>query len=385
MNQSARRPRPPDWTDRWEALDTPALLVDLDRLERNIARMAGLARDAGLALRPHFKAHKSVAIARRQLDAGAIGMTVAKLDEAEVLADAGVPDVLLAYELVTPDKIRRALGLARRTRLCVAVDDPIGVAALSASASAAGVEMDVVIEIDSGLHRCGVLPVDAPALALRIAQATGLRLVGVFTHGGHAYSAADEGELQTAAADEARSVVDAARRLRKAGVEVSRVSVGSTPTAAISARLARQPGFAGLTELRPGNYVFNDGIQVSLGVATAEDCALSVAATVISRPTADRAVIDCGSKTLGLDRGAHATARLEHFGEVVGMSARLARLSEEHGVLAVPPELALAVGDRVRILPNHACTVGNLGRAFHGIRDGRVVEELKIDAAGGVH
>lgn len=363
----------------WTAADTPALLVDLDRLERNLAEMAEVARRSGVDLRPHFKTHKSIAIARRQLAAGAVGLTVAKLDEAAILVDAGITDLLVAYEIVGEAKVARAMELARRARLTVAVDGIAAARALARGATNAGLRVPVLLEIDSGLRRCGVVPADAAALAAAVADLPGVQVDGVFTHAGHAYSATDRAAVEAIAVAEAAAAGEAADRMRAAGVPVRTVSVGSTPTAA---RAARE---AGVTEIRPGTYAFYDAVQVALGTTAADRPALSVAVTVISRPVPDRAVIDAGSKTLGLDRGAQGLNVVSGFGRPVDFDGSLDRLSEEHGILAIPPDSTLQVGDVLRLIPNHACTITNLGGEFLGIRDGRIEEVIPIDAAGGVH
>jgi len=363
----------------WTEADTPALLVDLARLERNIADMAALARDAGVALRPHFKTHKSVAIARRQIGAGAVGMTVAKLDEAAALIDGGVTDILLANEIVTAPKLARAIDLARRSRLILAVDCVEGARTLSDAASAAGISMRVSIEVECGLLRCGVAPTAAAPLALAIAGLPGLVLEGVFTHAGNSYASTSREQVEAAAIAEAGAVRDAAEAIRSVGLDVPVVSAGSTPTA------RRVVGEPGITELRAGNYVFCDAMQVALGTVDMDATALSIAATVISRPTPHRAVIDAGSKTFGLDKGAHGLMVVTTYGHAIGIDGTLDRLSEEHGIFTVLPESSAAVGDRVRVLPNHACAVGNLGREYFGVRDGIIEEVIPIDAAGGVH
>lgn len=364
----------------WGQLDTPVLLVDLDRLDDNISWMAGQARQAGLALRPHFKTHKATVIARRQLAAGAVGITVAKLDEAEALIGAGIDvPILVAFQIVAAPKLERAIRLAASGRLILAIDAAVGAEVLSRSAAAAGVQLEVWIEIDSGLRRCGVLPADAPTLARRIADLDGLRLTGMFTHAGQSYGARDAGEVEAIAAIETISVVDAAIATRALGIPVETVSAGSTPTARFL------DSGSGLTEMRPGTYVFYDDLQVALGTTSTERCALSVATTVVSRPARDRAVIDAGSKTFGLDRGAHSSSPLKEFGRLLEVDGALVRLSEEHGVLDIPADSGMSVGDRIRIVPNHVCSVSNLARQFYGLR-GRVVEEIiPIDASGGVH
>jgi D-serine deaminase-like pyridoxal phosphate-dependent protein len=359
----------------WTELDTPVLLLDLDRLNANIERMAALARAHGVALRPHVKTHKSIAIARMQMAAGAVGLTAAKLDEAEVFANAGFDDLFVAYELVTAAKLERAIALAGRVRLAFGVDSPEGIDLAAAAAREARTTLSMRIEIDSGLRRCGVSAEEAAALAHRIAGRAELELEGVFTHAGHAYAAESPGELDRIGQEEAQSVVRAAELIGSARV----VSVGNTPTVA---RSIAQPG---VTEARPGNYVFYDRMQVSLGAAGPDDCALTVAATVISRPEPGRAVLDAGAKTLGLDRGAHGSSSLPDYGSLVGTDGALVRLSEEHGVLELPPSSGLRVGEAVQILPNHACAVTNLADGYAVVRADRVVDWWPIDAAGAVH
>jgi D-serine deaminase-like pyridoxal phosphate-dependent protein len=193
----------------------------------------------------------------------------------------------------------------------------------------------------------------------------GLRLTGMFTHAGQSYGARDAAEVEAIAADETSAVVDAALATRGLGIPIETVSAGSTPTAR--------------------TYVFYDNLQVALGTIDERNCALSIAATVVSRPARDRAVIDAGSKTFGLDRGAHSSSPLTDFGRVIDTDGRLVRLSEEHGVLDVPADSAIAVGDRIRVVPNHVCSVSNLGRQFYGLRDRIVEEVIAIEASGGVH
>jgi D-serine deaminase-like pyridoxal phosphate-dependent protein len=363
----------------WTEADTPALLVDLDRLDANIAEMASLARQAGVDLRPHFKTHKSVAIARRQIAAGAIGVTVAKLDEAAALIDGGVTDILLAHQVVGPPKLGRAMELASRSRLTLAVDGIEGARAISGAAVGVGLRIPVSIEIDCGLRRCGVRAADAAALASALSDLPGITLDGVFTHAGNSYAATSREQIEAIALDEAAAVREAAEGIRATGLAVRVTSAGSTPTAEL---VVREPG---VTELRAGNYVFYDAMQVALGTIPADRPALTVSAVVVSRPTPERAVIDAGSKTFGLDKGAHGLMVVDTYGHVLGVDASLDRLSEEHGILTVRAESTLAVGDHVRIVPNHACAVGNLGRVYFGVRDGIIEEIIPIDSAGGVH
>jgi D-serine deaminase-like pyridoxal phosphate-dependent protein len=358
-----------------EALSTPVVLVDLDVLERNIGRQAARARAAGVRLRPHAKTHKCVEIARLQLAAGASGLTVAKVGEAEVFVDAGFEDLFLAYPIVGEANARRLLDLGERARIAVGVDSVEGASTLASSFRAAGRTLDVLLKVDVGLGRVGVPPEHALPLARQIVRLRGLRLRGVFTHAGHAYLAPTPKEGARVARSEGEILASVAARLRRAGLPIEEVSVGSTPTAAVAMR-AR-----GVTECRPGNYVFHDASQVDLGTCGIGDCALTVLATVVSVPARGRAVVDAGSKTLSSDP---LRPRPGGFGWLPGHRSRIASLSEEHGVIAVARGESFRVGERLRILPNHACVVVNLHDRLLGTSGGRVEAVLPVGARGRV-
>jgi D-serine deaminase-like pyridoxal phosphate-dependent protein len=354
-------------------LETPAVLVDLDRVERNVAAMAERARAAGVALRPHAKTHKVPEIGRLQRAAGASGLSVAKTSEAEVFAEAGFDDLFIAFPVVGADKGRRLLALADRVRLAVGVDSVEGARTLAAPFHAAGRTLDVLLKVDVGLHRVGVAPETAPEHARRIADVPGLRLRGIFTHAGHAYGGETPEAVAAVGRSEGEILAAAGAALTRDGHGPLEVSVGSTP----SARHAMT--VPGVTECRPGNYVYHDASQVSLGTCGLEQCALTVLATVVSVPAPDRAVLDAGSKTLSSDPlRPHAAG----FGWVLGTKSRLARLSEEHGVIDIAPGDSFRVGQKVRVLPNHACVVSNLHDFVNVIRDERVVDRYRVAARG---
>lgn len=358
-------------------LDTPAVLVDLAVLERNVQRMASFAESRGVALRPHAKSHKTIGIAERQRAAGSRSLTVAKLDEAAAYLAAGFDDVFVANEVVGVDKWRRLAGLQQHGTVAIGVDSAEAADGLDAEARAAGVSIPVLIEIDSGLRRAGVQPgPEALKLAEHLTSLRGLRLRGLFTHAGHAYAAHSPEEVARIGRYEGQSLVDTAHLLRAQGIACEVVSVGSTPTALHAGDVP------GVTEIRPGNYVFYDRMQVALGSATAADCALTVLTRVISRPSQDRAVLDAGSKTFALDRGAHGIEAVSGYGQDLEHGLVIQRLSEEHAVLDVG-EQSLRVGDRLRIVPNHACTVSNLADVLFGVRGEQVVEELPVIVRGG--
>lgn len=358
-----------------DRLPTPCPVVDLDVLERNLARMALRAQAAGVALRPHAKTHKTLQIARRQLAEGAVGLTVAKTAEAEVYAGAGFDDLFVAYPVVGLGKPERLLAVARRARLAVGIDSVEGARALGAPFAAAGIKLPVRIEIDCGQHRTGVRPEHAAELARQVAPLPGLELEGVFTHGGHAYGSTTGAAREECAREEAVRVAQAAEAIRAAGLPCPVVSLGSTPTAEFAI------AGAGITEVRPGNYVFHDATQVALGSCGLEDCALSVLATVVSVPAADRAVLDAGSKALAADARRPTP---DGHGLVVGTCSRLSSLSEEHGVVSVAAGDRFRVGQRVRVIPNHACVVSNLHDVLYAVRRGELEDGWPVAARGRV-
>jgi D-serine deaminase-like pyridoxal phosphate-dependent protein len=360
-------------------IDTPALLIDLDGVEKNLDAMQKKADAAGALLRPHIKTHKIPELARTQIQMGAVGVTTAKVSEAEVMADAGVTDIFIANQIVTAAKLQRLLVLSKRVRLSVGLDSPAGAKILSDAFSAAKVEIDYVIEIDSGLNRCGVLP-GRPAVELfqTIKDFPGIRFKGIFTHAGHAYGKQNFEQVKDVSRIESETMVETANHFKDLGIEPEVVSVGSTPTMRV------WEGCAGVNEIRPGNYIFLDAMQISLGVADPQECALTVIATVISRPAPDRAVVDAGSKVFALDKGAHGQEMLKGFGMILNKKAVLDRLSEEHGVMVLDPDEKLEIGDRVRIIPNHACPVINLSDKAYGIRGGKIESELIIAGRGKV-
>jgi D-serine deaminase-like pyridoxal phosphate-dependent protein len=347
-------------------VETPALVVDLDRLRANVDRMAAVVGSRGLDLRPHAKTHKSVDVARMQLAAGAVGLTVATLSEAEVFADAGFVDLFVAYPVLPVGaKAERLRRLLDHVDLRVGVDNPVGAATVAEAAR--GRRVQVVLEVDSGQHRTGVRPSEVPELAARC-RSLGLEVAGVFTHGGHSYG--DPSAPSHASTDEGRALTQAHDRLLEAGFDVGVVSAGSTPTTG-----ARRPPC--VTEERPGTYVFHDRQQLGLGACTEEDLALSVAATVVSTHR-DRFVIDAGSKALANDR----PRWLHGHGWVPGLGdATVVTLSEHHGIVEGATRQP-DVGDVVHVVPNHACTVVNLFDEYALTRAGSVVDRWPIAARG---
>ena len=358
-------------------LDTPVALVEHGRLDANLRRMADLAAAHGVSQRPHGKAHKTWEIARRQLGLGAIGLTAAKLGEAEAFVDSGVEDVFIAYPLIGDRKLERFVRLTERARVRFEVDSFEGASGASAFLSRRGVRAEVLLSVDGGAGRSGVasLP-EAVDLALRIADLPNLDVVGIMSYG-NAYGTRDPEEQRRIGVEEGRYAVAAARDLAAASVPVQVVSVGSTPTARHVVTVE------GVTELRAGNYVFYDLKQVSLGAATLDDCALTVLATVVSHPRPERYVLDCGIKALaGEDYGWSTWGRpMERPDLVIG------RATEEHGMVEIGPDDAdprWRIGDRVRIVPNHACGLVNMHDELTVVDGDRVVDRWPVVARGRV-
>lgn len=357
----------------WEGLETPCVVIDTTRMARNIARMAQVAGQHGVKLRPHTKTHKLPRIAELQLAAGAPGITVAKVSEAEVMAEHGIPNIFIAYPLIRVSKIERAIRLSERIELILGVDSLEAATRLSETAGRHGHVLQVRLEIDTGLRRTGVLYDDAVALAHRIHALPHLRLTGIYTFRGAMLKGQATLDLEAAGREEGTLMAELAERMRAEGLPIADVSVGSTPTSAYAAAVP------GVTEIRPGTYVFHDAMQAKLGVCSLDDCAGTVHVTVVSRPSPELAVIDGGSKTFATDVPPNtAPLGLVGFGRVVGLDdAVLERLSEEHGMLRLGPAAQAAnpqVGDRLAIIPNHICSTVNLHNsvvlAYSGGADG---------------
>jgi D-serine deaminase-like pyridoxal phosphate-dependent protein len=362
--------------------DTPEVVIDLRRVQRNIARAAATAAEHGLALRPHVKTHKLPPIAAMQIEAGAAGIQVAKLGEAEVFAEAGFDDIFVGYPLVGTRKIARLIELLETTssKISIAADALEVAIPIARAASRAGLAVPVVIEVDTGLHRLGVRPGRATVeLASRIADLDGIDVVGLFTHEGHVYTQAHSMEEKRAMTHAAcAAIAETAELVRASGIPLATVSVGSSGTFRFAVECPT------ITEVRPGTYVFNDLSQLRQGAATPDDLAAFVVATVVGRPEATRAVIDAGSKVLTSDRLLTADPELT-FGAVAGYpGAHVTRLSEEHGVLEFSAPTDLRIGDRVAIVPNHICPVVNLADSVSVIADGMIAERWVVAARGRV-
>jgi D-serine deaminase-like pyridoxal phosphate-dependent protein len=353
-------------------LDTPCLVIDLDVVERNVRGLQAALDERGIGLRPHVKTHKLVPIARLQLEAGAAGLTAGTLGEAEVLADAGIGDVFVAYPVWAGgpkgDRLRR---LHERIRLSVGVDSIESARQLGDAVRGTDRPLRVLVELDAGLGRTGVAsPAEAVVVAVA-ARDAGLEIAGVFTHGGHAYR--DPAAGSRAAEDEVAVLTQAADALRAAGFDVQTLSAGSTPTRLLAAR-------SGVTEIRAGTYALNDRQQLVLGSAAADELAAVVAATVVSHPDPGRFVIDAGAKSLTKDRAEY----LEGFGLLPGHpGAIVSRVFDYHGTVELGTDAPMpGIGDVVAVVPNHICPVVDLYDAAVIVRGGAIVDRWPIDARG---
>ena len=342
---------------------TPAVVVDLDRVERNIARLQARCDAVGLANRPHIKTHKSPEIARLQREAGAKGITCQKLGEAEVMAGAGFDDILISYNILGEEKLGRLAKLMSRAKMTVAADNPVTVAGLPRAAEIAGRTLDVVVECDTGRKRAGVeTAAEAIALAMEIGSRPGLRFAGFLLYA-----------PETAIPETQAFLDEAMAGVRAAGLDATIVSTGGTPNLANLGRIA------GATEHRAGTYVFNDRMMMAAGAASLDDCALNVVATVVSRGGAERGILDAGSKTLTTDTGG-----LDGHGLILEYpKARIHKFAEEHGFLDLAASSAKPeVGEVVRIVPNHVCVVVNMVDRLIATRGNQIVGEIPVAARG---
>ena len=345
---------------RVDELDTPVLVVDQDRLERNLGRWQEFCDARGLRCRPHVKTHKCVEIARLQLELGAVGLVCQKLGEAEVMVDAGARDILVPYNIVGAAKLERLAALCERADVAVGADDECLLTGLERAAARSRRTLSVLVECDTGHGRAGVQDPEAAAtLAGQIERTSGLSFGGLFTH--------------PASAAALRFLEQAVAAVRRIGLEPRTVSIGGTPMMWHAADF--QPL---VTEYRAGTYAFLDRSSIARGVGCRDDVALTVLATVVSRSTPGRAIVDAGSKSLSSD-----AAPIPGFGEVLGTAnSELTRVDEEHGYVSVADGDAFEVGQRVQIVPNHACAVVNLFDRLHVVRGGRVTAIWSIAARG---
>ena len=369
--------------DKLHRVATPAVVLDLCVARGNIAAGARIAHSAEIGLRPHVKTHKSLRLAAMQVAAGAAGLTAAKPAEAAAFLKAGLPAVTVAYPVLRRQGVEALLGAAviGASQVRFVVDSEAGLDVIASVAQRQGVVLPVYMEVDTGLSRCGVRPSSPAAFSLGrlLAGTPGINFLGLLSHAGQAYAAADATGVRAVAARERVDLVSLADRLQRDGIDVRERSVGSTPTVFLN------DGFDGLTEIRPGNYVFMDLVQVALGAARLSDIALQVLATVVS-VNPDFAIVDAGSKVLSSDKAPHGSDALSGHGVAFalrdGVRSTVVKLSEEHGFVRHPAERTLTLGERVRVLPNHACPVANLAAEYLVLDPGGATERWPVDAAG---
>jgi D-serine deaminase-like pyridoxal phosphate-dependent protein len=356
-------------------LETPALLIDLDVMERNLVRVAAYAREHGLRLRPHTKTHKTPALGKRQVELGAAGLTVAKVGEAEVMAQAGGPGLLVAYPIIGASKLARLAAVARNMPVTVSLDSEEAARQLSEAGSRHGVSFGVLVEVDLGFGRVGVDPLAAALSLIRFVRAQPcLSWEGIAFYPGH-IKLLDEAGMATL-----RHVTDLLSRclesLHDSGLVPAVVSGGSTPT------LFQSHLVSGMNEIRPGTYIFNDRNTVASGACAWGDCAATLLVTVISNAKSGQVLIDGGSKTFSSDTMAGGSEA--EFGRIVeAPQSRFFKMNEEHGFVDVSASGdAFAVGDRLRVIPNHICVAVNLHERMYGVRGERVECVWQVEARG---
>jgi D-serine deaminase-like pyridoxal phosphate-dependent protein len=356
-------------------LSTPALTIDLDILERNLDRVSELCRRQGVGLRPHTKTHKTPEVARLQLARGAVGLTVAKVGEAEVMAGAGLDDILIAFPIYGSEKLRRLAELARQRRILVSLDAEATAQELSRAAAAKGSSVGVLVEFDVGFHRCGLEPGPACVeLARKIEKLPGLEFRGLMTYFGNVWGS--PAERRAEAEHVAERVARALAAFREARMEVEIVSGGSTPSVEFAHLIA------GLTDIRPGTYVYNDLNTYYQGACRLEDCAARVVTTVVSTAVPGRAIIDAGSKTFSSDL--LGSGPKSGYGQVVeAPDALLVKLNEEHGHLDISKSShQFFVGEVLTVIPNHVCTCVNMHDEVFPHRKGEVAGCWRVAARG---
>lgn len=371
------------------AVDTPRVLVDYDLLLTNIHMIHGYARQQLVDIRPHVKSHKCLDIAKLQSEEGIIGLTAAKVDEAAVFFGSPVKSFTIAYPLVEQNKIQRVLSSTRQFGLDMNLiaDSEVGYNAISVMCERLKVNVKLYIKIDVGLNRCGLLPED-PRILHIAKNATAhkqIELAGILSHAGHVYKAGNIQEVIDIAHDELNQLFRVRKLLLEYGIETRRISVGATPS------LLTGIDLKGVSEIRPGNYVFLDRITWKLGLIAPEQIALTIMATLVSK-NKNYFIIDAGSKVLSSDTGAHGSSLLDGFGLAYpaekyleeNYKMKITALSEEHGFIA-NPGFDLPVGTKIRIIPNHACPVINLTDSMVVHSKNIITQVWKVHARGKVH
>jgi len=356
-------------------VSTPVIVVDLDVVERNLARMADYCKAHRIGLRPHTKTHKAVEAARMQLELGALGLTVAKVGEAEVMTASGAGEILLAHPLIGDEKIRRLAALARDTSIVVAVDSLRSAENLSRIAAQEHCEFGVLIEFDSGSLRCGVSAgEEASSLGKLVAALPNIRVRGAFTYFGSVWGDERAREQQIRrAGDEVAATVAA---FSSSGLSTEIISAGSTPAAEMTHWIAD------VTEIRPGTYIYNDLNTFYQGLCSLDDCAVRVVTTVVSTAVPGHVIVDAGSKTLSSDL--LSAGPRTGYGQLSERNATLSKLNEEHGFVMANDLSCFEVGQVFTVIPNHVCTCINMHDEVLLARSGSIVGSWEIAARGKV-
>lgn len=361
---------------------TPALIIDEKKMKRNIERMLSVKKVYGIEVRPHFKTHKSSFIAHEQLKAGACGITVAKVSEAEVLLRSGITDILIAYPLVDPQKVQSLSPYRRNARIIFTIDSKDQANRMVESLNDEDDYLEVWIKVNSGLNRCGREPGEETLkLAKYVSTLKGLRLTGLYTHAGHSYAATSEQQLDDVAKQEVNSILETADLCERHGIRIVNRSVGSTPT------FERAASYKGITEVRPGNAIFFDRVQMGLDVAKKHEVAMTVLTQLISKQE-NRLVFDGGSKAFTTEKGAHGNEGVTGYGQALDHEKIIiTRLSEEHGIIDINEEnnqllKGISLGQKLRFIPNHACTAVNLFDHYTMLKIDGKMARIIIDGRG---
>lgn len=356
-------------------LMTPNFLIDLDKMERNIQEMGALCESNGKKLCPMVKTHKSSELAKLQVQYGATSFLVGTVAEAEQLVKSGHKEIVFAYPIAAEENIMRVIELAQKSHVTLSFDGVDAAGQFEEQLIKKHIVLDYLIIIDCGLHRFGVLPENVVELAQQLKQLGHLNFKGIATHPGQVYGASNRAEVEAVEKAEMHALEEAKRRLNQEKIEVEIVATGSTPTVAAIAKNQT------ITTVRPGNYIFYDAIQVALHVVPWERCSLTVLTTVISQPSKDVFMVDAGTKCFGLDKGAHSVALLSGYGIVKDHPELIVEsLSEEVGKIRAMGSTNLKVGQKIEVIPNHACSSANMTSFFIGHRKGLVERMIAVDA-----
>ena len=358
----------------YDYISTPGVVVELDQVEKNLKTMVERNSRYNIQVRPHIKPHKSVYFAELQCKFGAKGITCAKLTEAEVMADHGITDILIAFPLIGIDKMERLGKLIKRASVMTIVNSIEGAQQLSKVGESHVCKLNVLIEVDGGLKRGGLSPyLPTLAFARQIRNLKGINIVGLMYYGGLIYAEKTRDGYDSETKREHDEIIGTAELLKKDGFQMDILSGGNSYSAKCCNYLE------GITEVRCGNYIFNDVSTLATGFATEDACALRAVATIIAKVDAFHAIIDAGSKTLTTDLTSHRPG----YGYVVNRpDIKIVKLNEEHGFIESEQPINLNIGDKIAIIPNHACVLPNLTNEVYGIRDGKIERLIPIEARG---